>query len=39
MKKKLFEQKIDVLITERKNINDNNFLKLILPESVHIKTW
>ena len=39
IKKKLGDQKIDLLITDRNKIHEDCFLKMITPTSLHLNTW
>ena len=39
IKKIIDDQKIDLLIADKSSINDDNFLKMIVPTSVAMYTW
>ena len=39
IKKRLGDQKIDLLITDKSTLNEDCFLKMIAPTSLHLKTW
>lgn len=39
IKRLLGDQKIDLLITEKHNVHENCFLQMIVPTSIHLKSW
>jgi len=39
IKKRLGDQKIDLIITSQKEITNDSFLKMIYPDSVVLKKW
>lgn len=39
IKKRLGDQKIDLLIADKNNIHEDSFIKMIFPNSISLKTW